>query len=204
MQKPEVSGEKVKSGLRRAMWLFMAMLFLVTGLGVGVYAFLEGTHQNNTSSTTTPNTQSQVPACTNDPTLQIAGSSASGGKLAGTKLVNFTPIAHIASLSCIDAKIGTGTATVQSTSTITANYTGAVAATGKIFQSSLDNNGQPFSTQLSGVIPGWQEGLLGMRAGGERRLLVPAALAYGANPPAGSGIPANADLVFDITVLAVQ
>ena len=214
MKKPNVDGEKIKSGARRAMWLFMALLFLVTGLGVGIYAFWQGTHQNNSSSTT-PAAQTQGPTCTNDPTLQIAGSTASSGKLAGTGLVNFAPVAHISSLSCIDAKTGNGAA-VTSASTITAQYTGAVVATGKIFQSSLDNGGQPFSTALSRVIPGWQEGLLGMKAGGERRLLIPSALAYG---PQGScqtpnpkdstkcdqyAISPNTDLVFDITVLAVQ
>ena len=40
----------------------------------------------------------------------------------------------------------------------------------------------------------------GMKVGGTRRLLIPAALAYGATPPSGSGIPANADLVFDVTL----
>jgi len=201
MNRPELNGEKIKSGVRRAMWLFMALLFVVTGLGVGIYAFWQGTHQNNGSSS--PTAQTQGPTCTNDASLQIAGSSTSSAKLAGTKLANFTPVAHTASLSCIDAKTGSGAA-VTSASTITAQYTGAVAATGTIFQSSLDSGGQPFSAALSQVIPGWQEGLLGMKAGGERRLLIPAALAYGATAPAGSGIPANADLVFDITVLAIQ
>ena len=201
MNRPELNGEKIKSGVRRAMWLFMALLFVVTGLGVGIYAFWQGTHQNNGSSS--PTAQTQGPTCTNDASLQIAGSSTSSAKLAGTKLANFTPVAHTASLSCIDAKTGSGSA-VTSASTITAQYTGAVAATGTIFQSSLDSGGQPFSAALSQVIPGWQEGLLGMKAGGERRLLIPAALAYGATAPAGSGIPANADLVFDITVLAIQ
>jgi len=186
------------------MWLFMALLFVVTGLGVGVYAFWQGTHPYKPLANTTPSSQSEAPTCTSEPSLQIAGSSATGGKLAGTKLVNFTPVAHVASLSCIDAKVGTGSKSVVSSSTVTANYTGAVAATGKIFQSSLDNNGQPFTAALSGVISGWQQGLLGMKAGGERRLLIPAALAYGANPPAGSGIPSNADLVFDITVILIQ
>ena len=201
MNRSELNGEKIKSGVRRAMWLFMALLFVVTGLGVGIYAFWQGTHQNNSSSS--PAAQTQGPTCTNDASLQIAGSSTNSAKLAGTKLANFTPVAHTASLSCIDAKTGSGAA-VTSASTITAQYTGAVAATGTIFQSSLDSGGQPFSAALSQVIPGWQEGLLGMKAGGERRLLIPAALAYGATAPAGSGIPANADLVFDITVLAIQ
>jgi hypothetical protein len=42
-----------------------------------------------------------------------------------------------------------------------------------------------------------------VKVGGTRRLYIPAALAYGANPPAGSGIPANADLVFDITLYKI-
>ena len=183
------------------MWLFMALLFVVTGLGVGVYAFWQSTHPPSDSSTNTA-AQTQGLKCSNNPALQfnVAGAT----KLAGAQLADFTPMPHINSLACIDAKVGSSGQAVQSSSTVVANYTGAVAATGKIFQSSLDNGGQPFSKALSGVIPGWQEGLLGMRAGGERRLLIPAALAYGATPPASSGIPANADLVFDITVLAVQ
>jgi FKBP-type peptidyl-prolyl cis-trans isomerase len=42
-----------------------------------------------------------------------------------------------------------------------------------------------------------------MKVGGTRRLLIPAAEAYGANPPSGSGIPANADLVFDVTLQSI-
>jgi len=187
--------------------MFMALLFLVTGLGVGVYAFWQATHSNNSSNQSANTSQTQTatnaPTCVSDPNITF-NSSDGKTKLAGQQLADYTPAAGASSLSCIDVKIGTGSQTVQSSSTITANYTGAVAATGKIFQSSLDNNGQPFSTPLSDVIPGWQTGLLGMKAGGERRLLIPASLAYGATPPAGSGIPANAALVFDITVIQIQ
>jgi FKBP-type peptidyl-prolyl cis-trans isomerase len=56
---------------------------------------------------------------------------------------------------------------------------------------------------LNQVIPGWTEGIPGMKVGGKRRLLIPAAQAYGANPPSGSNIPANADLVFDITLYKI-
>ena len=78
-------------------------------------------------------------------------------------------------------------------------WTGAVAATGAIFQSSLDT-GEPVSFGLDQVITGWRDGLVGMKVGGTRRLLIPADQAYGANPPSGSGIPANAALVFDVTL----
>ena len=73
MNKPELNGEKIKGGIKRAMWLFMALLFVVTGLGVGLYAFWQGTHQNNSSSTT----QTQGPSCSSDSNLRIAGSSSS-------------------------------------------------------------------------------------------------------------------------------
>ncbi|HTB49185.1 MAG TPA: FKBP-type peptidyl-prolyl cis-trans isomerase, partial [Verrucomicrobiae bacterium] len=81
----------------------------------------------------------------------------------------------------------------------TVDYTGAVASTGIIFQSSKDT-GQPATLSLSQVIAGWSQGIPGMKVGGTRRLLIPAGLAYGSNPPSGSGIPANADLVFDVTL----
>lgn len=54
--------------------------------------------------------------------------------------------------------------------------------------------------ELAGVVPGFREGLLQMQKGGHYTLHIPAELAYGANPPAGSPVPANADLTFDVTV----
>lgn len=114
---------------------------------------------------------------------------------------NFTPIAHIDKLQTIDTTVGTG-AEVKAGDTVTVDYTGAVAATGVVFQSSLDS-GQPVTFALSQVIQGWTEGIPGMKVGGTRRLLIPAALAYGANPPSGAGIPANADLVFDVTLHSI-
>jgi FKBP-type peptidyl-prolyl cis-trans isomerase FkpA len=53
------------------------------------------------------------------------------------------------------------------------------------------------------VIQGWNQGVVGMKVGGQRRLIIPPNLAYGNSSP-GGGIPANATLVFDITLLAVQ
>lgn len=125
-------------------------------------------------------------------------------KLEGTKLANFTPVEKIESLQKIDQTPGTG-AEAKAGSTVTAHYTGAVAATGIIFQSSLDT-GQPvpFSLSPGRVIKGWTDGVPGMKVGGTRRLLIPAVQAYGSTPPSGSGIPANADLVFDITLVDVK
>jgi len=125
-----------------------------------------------------------------------------GDTLEGTQLANFTPVESVDKLEIIDQEVGTGDE-AKASSNVTAHYTGAVAATGVIFQSSLDG-GQPIPFPLDGVIEGWKEGIPGMKVGGKRRLIIPADMAYGANPPAGSGIPANAALVFDVELVAVE
>lgn len=124
------------------------------------------------------------------------------GALQGTQLADFTPVETVDSLQAIDTVEGTGEA-VKAGDTITAHYTGAVAATGEVFQSSHDS-GQPVQFSLNGVIQGWSQGVPGMKVGGKRRLLIPAGLAYGANPPQGSGIPINAALVFDIELVSID
>lgn len=120
--------------------------------------------------------------------------------LKGTQLQNFTPVATVPELQKTDLTEGTG-AEVKPTDKVTVDYTGAVAATGKIFESSKDS-GQTVTFGLNQVIKGWTDGVPGMKVGGTRRLVIPAAQAYGANSPSAD-IPANADLVFDITLQAI-
>jgi FKBP-type peptidyl-prolyl cis-trans isomerase FkpA len=64
--------------------------------------------------------------------------------------------------------------------------------------------GFPFTVGAGQVIAGWDRGVPGMRVGGQRRLIIPPELAYGGNTPDPSRIPANATLVFDITLTGVQ
>ena len=75
--------------------------------------------------------------------------------------------------------------------------------TGRKFDSSRDRN-QPFVFALGAgeVIRGWDEGVAGMKVGGKRRLLIPAAMGYGARG-AGGVIPPNATLLFDVELLGV-
>lgn len=173
--------------------MMLALLFVITGLGIGIYGFWQYTHppKDNAPETTSSQTNSESSA---------TKESQTNSKLEGTKMEGFTPVAKVEKLEITDKKVGTGKE-VKAGDTITAHYTGAVAATGVIFQSSLDS-GQPFTSPLNNLIKGWQQGIPGMKEGGERRLLIPAELAYGANPP--SGIPANADLVFDIVLISVK
>lgn len=121
--------------------------------------------------------------------------------LQGTLLNDFTPTENVSELQVSDMKEGTGPV-IQPGATVTAHYTGAVAASGLIFQSSHDF-GRPIPFGLNQVIRGWTDGVPGMKVGGIRRLLIPAEQAYGATPPPGSGIPPNAALVFDIEVVEV-
>ena len=123
------------------------------------------------------------------------------GKLEGTQLVGYTPTNDkITELKVETLVEGTGPE-IQPTSTITAHYTGALAATGVIFQSSKDT-GKPFTSPLSNLIQGWQQGLVGVKEGSTVRLYIPSDLAYGSS---GSGnIPPNSDLIFDIEVISVN
>ncbi len=101
-----------------------------------------------------------------------------------------------------DIKVGTGTEATKGDKA-TVHYTGTLMS-GKKFDSSLDR-GQPFSFTIGKhrVIQGWEEGVQGMREGGKRTLIIPPAMAYGANGVPGA-IPANATLKFDIELLKVN
>ncbi len=74
------------------------------------------------------------------------------------------------------------------------DYVGVSQSTGEQFDSSYGR--EPVEFALDGVIPGWSEGLLGMKEGGRRQLVIPADMAYGDSPPPGSGIEAGEALVF--------
>jgi FKBP-type peptidyl-prolyl cis-trans isomerase len=121
--------------------------------------------------------------------------------LEGTKLFAFDPIGLVADLKIIDLVQGAGDI-VPEGATITAHYTGALASSGIIFQSSHDF-GQPATFGLNQVISGWTQGVPGMRVGGKRRLVIPSALAYGSRR-AAANIPPNSDLVFDIELVAIN
>jgi len=109
----------------------------------------------------------------------------------------------------IDLIKGTGPVATPS-STVTVQYVGVLYKGGKQFDASWnDGSGQPDAIPLTGVIPGWTEGIPGMKVGGRRELIIPPSLAYKNVAKAGSGaghagIPANSTLVFVIDLHAVS
>lgn len=104
-----------------------------------------------------------------------------------------------AKLEIKDLIKGTG-AEAKLGQSITVNYVGYLYATGKVFDSSWSRGeASTFTLETGSLIPGWTQGIPGMKVGGRRELIIPAALAYGAKGT--SGIPANSPLVFVIDLL---
>ena len=122
-----------------------------------------------------------------------------------------TPMADtgITKLQIVDSKPGSGDE-ARTGRVVSVHYTGWLYDAGKPdkrgnkFDSSKDRN-EPFDFPLGGrqVIPGWDEGVAGMKVGGTRVLTIPPDMAYGARG-AGGVIPPNATLVFEVELLAVK
>jgi len=110
----------------------------------------------------------------------------------------------------IDLTPGTG-AEIQKGQTALVHYTGwlydaaAPENKGKKFDSSVDRN-EPFEFDVGGgfVIKGWDEGVVGMKVGGKRRLVIPPAMGYGASGAGGGLIPPGATLVFDVELVEIR
>ena len=105
-------------------------------------------------------------------------------------------------LQYIDIVEGTGVSPTKG-QTVVVHYTGTLE-NGKKFDSSRDRN-QPFSFKIGvgQVIQGWDEGVMTMKVGGQRKLTIPSNLGYGARG-AGGVIPPNATLIFDVELLDVK
>jgi len=144
--------------------------------------------------------------------LPVAAVVLACGTLAGCArppLPAVAPANQVAALEVTDLVVGQG-AEASPGATVTVHYTGWMYdhtrpdKKGAEFDSSR-KGGQPFRFALGQrqVIAGWDQGVTGMKVGGQRRLLVPSALAYG-DRGAGGVIPPGATLVFDIELLGVQ
>jgi FKBP-type peptidyl-prolyl cis-trans isomerase len=151
-----------------------------------------------------PYKQSGPVAAVGTPTPSASSSSVTGGDTfdegANLKQVTFPNGVKYA-----DIKVGTGTR-AQAGTTITADYTLFLVAGGKKLQSSKDPGGTKLTGNLikgnGGLIPGFVDGVAGMKVGGVRRIFIPSNQGYGAQPPDPS-IPANSDLLFIVTLYNV-
>ena len=136
-----------------------------------------------------------------------AFNACSGNDNAPSSTTGETGMSNITTLQVTDVKVGTGTEATNGRS-VTVHYTGwlynetAANHHGSQFDSSRDKQPYTFTLGAGRVIKGWDQGVLGMKVGGQRTLIIPPSLGYGAagNPP----IPGNATLVFDVELLNVQ
>lgn len=113
------------------------------------------------------------------------------------------PIENANKLQITDEVAGTGTAAAAGDS-VTVNYVGSLT-NGTVFDASANHGTTGFTFNLGAgqVIKGWDQGIVGMKEGGKRRLVIPASLAYGSQS-VGSVIPANSTLIFEVELLQVQ
>jgi FKBP-type peptidyl-prolyl cis-trans isomerase len=138
-------------------------------------------------------------------TLAACGGGGSSDSGANTDAYGW---AAVTALKTTDTTVGTG-AQADTTKTVSVHYTGYVydvrVATTKGSQFDTSVGKTPFSFKLGAgtVIPGFDQGVTGMKVGGKRTITIPAALAYGSTG-VGTSIPPNAALVFDIELLSVN
>jgi FKBP-type peptidyl-prolyl cis-trans isomerase FkpA len=135
--------------------------------------------------------------------LLVAFALGCGGNAnpAGPTKVTGSGTSTASGLQYWDVEVGTGE-TAVSGKPVSVHYTGWLTS-GEKFDSSVDR-GQPFAFHLGAgeVIPGWDEGVAGMKVGGKRQLKIPASLGYGSRG-AGGVIPPDATLIFDVELLGV-
>jgi peptidylprolyl isomerase len=166
-------------------------MVLLLGIGLTVPLVACGDGEEAGPAETPAATPAETPEAT--PATPVEG---------GPPEVPGEPTVTESGLQFIDIEVGTGD-TPQSGQTVEVHYTGWLTD-GTKFDSSLDR-GQPFSFLIGTgqVIDGWDEGVASMKVGGKRRLIIPPELAYGETGYPGV-IPANAELIFDVELLAIK
>jgi peptidylprolyl isomerase len=150
---------------------------------------------NNSSTTDSMSTSASV---TTEPATTLTTNAA----LATKPTITVPSAPAPTSLQSTDLVVGTG-AEAKAGDTVTVQYVGVNYADGKQFDASWDR-GQPFSFQLGAgsVIEGWDQGVVGMKVGGRRELIIPPSLGYGAQ---GNGsVAPNETLIFVVDLLSVQ
>lgn len=167
---------------------FGAVLFLGSAVAVSAY-YVATSHSSSDTANTQASTQQTCSDSQTEPTYPAPTA--------------YVPGAAVTELQTTDLQVGTG-ATAKDGDCLVMKYYGTLASNGTKFD---ENYTEPtaFAFQLGQgqVIEGWDKGLVGMKVGGTRRLVIPAAQAYGSQSPSAA-IPANSDLVFEVKLLRIQ
>jgi FKBP-type peptidyl-prolyl cis-trans isomerase len=178
---------------QRNILVVVALIFLITAAGVGAWQYQKYSADvqatNNKNSTATA-----VASITPTPSAGPATPPPVGGQI----------VAAGDGLEYLDVKVGKSTTTVANGDKVTLQYTLWLKKDGKKMDSSYDRSGEPlaFTIGEEGIIKGFSQGIIGMKEGGTRRIFVPASLGY--KDQVVGDIPANSDLIFDVTLLTIE
>jgi len=171
---------------------FGALLFLGSACALTIYVIFESSSSaSNTSNTSAAQTAEQN--CNIQTPVTVATASAPA---------TYVPSGPVTSLQTTDLVVGKGQA-AKNGDCLVMKYDGSLASTGTVFQQNYTSTqALQFTLGEGEVIPGWDKGLVGMKVGGERRLVIPSSLGYGST--AQQGIPANSTLVFTVTLEQIK
>jgi FKBP-type peptidyl-prolyl cis-trans isomerase len=186
---------RVKEHAKRAVIILAVLGFIFSSVAITVLAVLQS------------NNEKKQQESLNDLQSQVDNSQCSPGP-ADDKKVDPAPaipanpeLGAVSELRTEDLSAGTGRE-VKEGDCILLFFHGILAKDGKAFNGGSNyDGGIPYRSQTTGFIPGFSKGLNGMKAGGERRIFIPAAEGYGAT--AQGDIPANSDLIFTVKVVEV-
>ncbi len=199
MAQVAVEQKKTQSVKQRNKLLKYAGAAAVIVLAAIVFSQCGGSNGGGSSDTTVA---SVTTAASNAATTTVP--KFASAKLATKPVITVPAGTPPKDLQIKDLEVGTG-ATVELGDTVYVQYAGNGWATKKQFDASWDNGANPFAVENVGsaaVITGWNKGLIGMKAGGRRQLIIPPDLAYG-KEARGDNIKANDTLVFVIDAVRV-
>jgi peptidylprolyl isomerase len=189
-----------------ALATLLAAVLALAGCGDRQNAFDDGSASSKDTGTTetsisTPTTEAGPPMdCTSFEATAKAQVAATGTPTPAI------PDGPATELCVIDVVTGNGDEVTQADATkgvqVKVNYVGVGQSSKQTFDSSFQR-GEPISFRLNGVIKGWTDGLVGMKVGGRRELVIPGDLAYGTNSPTPDIAP-NETLVFVVDLLAIE
>jgi peptidylprolyl isomerase len=178
----------------------IGVALLIAGCGSSGSSSTIGVGDENSANNTLATSTSAAPTTSTAAATASVKTPASGPL---SKEPTVTPPSGPAPMKLVtkDLIVGTGPE-AKAGESVTVNYVGVLYKGGKIFDASWKRNETfPFVLGKSQVIPGWEQGIVGMKVGGRRELIIPAELAYGAkgSPPT---IPPNSALIFVVDLLA--
>jgi FKBP-type peptidyl-prolyl cis-trans isomerase len=170
----------------------VAALFFISAFGFSFWVIWEAV-SNNSSSTTGSAATAASCSDTPSPTALTLTPPATA----------YVPTSPPKTLQIADLVKGNGK-TAASGDCLIVKYYGTLATSGIVFDENYTTT-QGFEFQLGqgNVIPGWDQGLVGMKVGGTRRLVIPSALAYGTQSPS-KAVPANSNLVFVVYLVTIK